>query len=272
QYFWGYSRSDGEVGVGEHGESDVAVPGVVAADLVVVESDLGLRGLEAVLDGPAGAGDPDEGVVAGAGGCEAHVVGDLEFTLAVGGQRPACEQPAAPTRGGGPLVDRQRGHRPVEHPRPFRAVAAAQTLPRLWWCLREEVIGAGGAGSDRDPLAAWNRHHIPDVAGFEPAPELVVATVGLVRGDPAGRDPAVQRSREHLLCEGGFRGELHAIGDVRLSAAVTVLGPRLRQIEFPIDQRATLAGGVGAEDAQLAVLYPSRRSRVLTLYPSRFHT
>lgn len=72
--------------MGEHGEGDVAVPGVVTANLVVVEPDLGSRGLEAVLDGPAGAGDSDEGVVAGAGRCEAHVVGDLEFAFVVGCQ------------------------------------------------------------------------------------------------------------------------------------------------------------------------------------------
>lgn len=47
---WGYRGSDGEVGVSEHREGDVPVPGVVAADLVVVEPDLGLGGLEAVLD------------------------------------------------------------------------------------------------------------------------------------------------------------------------------------------------------------------------------
>ncbi len=75
--------------MGEHGEGDVAVPGVVAADLVVVEADFGFRGLDAILGGPAGAGNPDEGVVAGGGGCVAQVVGDFEFAFAVGGQGPA---------------------------------------------------------------------------------------------------------------------------------------------------------------------------------------
>ena len=54
--------------MGEHGQGDVAVPGVVAADLVVVEPDLGLRGLEALLDRPPGAGDPDQVIVGGTGG------------------------------------------------------------------------------------------------------------------------------------------------------------------------------------------------------------
>ena len=65
--FWGDRGGDGEVGVGEHREGDVAVPRVEATDLVVVEPDLGLRGLEAFLDRPPGAGDPDEVVAGGAG-------------------------------------------------------------------------------------------------------------------------------------------------------------------------------------------------------------
>jgi hypothetical protein len=53
----------------------VAVPGVVSADLIFIESDLTFRGLEALLDGPSGAGDTDEFLVAGVGGSVAEVVG-----------------------------------------------------------------------------------------------------------------------------------------------------------------------------------------------------
>ena len=51
----------------QHGEGDVPVPGVVAADLVLVEADLVLGGLEAFLDRPAGAGDADQVLVGGSG-------------------------------------------------------------------------------------------------------------------------------------------------------------------------------------------------------------
>jgi hypothetical protein len=68
--------------VGEHREGDVAVPGVVAADLVLVEPDLVLRGLEALLDGASGAGDPDERLVAGAGRAAAAArLGDPEVIM-----------------------------------------------------------------------------------------------------------------------------------------------------------------------------------------------
>ena len=45
-------------GEGEHHQRDVAVPAVPAARLVVIEAELILGGLEAVLDRPAAAFDP----------------------------------------------------------------------------------------------------------------------------------------------------------------------------------------------------------------------
>ena len=38
--------------MGQHGQRDVPVPGVVAADLVLVEAGFGLGGLEAFLNRP----------------------------------------------------------------------------------------------------------------------------------------------------------------------------------------------------------------------------
>jgi hypothetical protein len=43
---------DGQERGGGHGQGDLGVPGVVAADLVLVEADLVLRRLEALLDRP----------------------------------------------------------------------------------------------------------------------------------------------------------------------------------------------------------------------------
>ena len=44
----------------QHGEGDVSIPGVVAADLVLVEANLAFGGLESLLDGPAGTCDADQ--------------------------------------------------------------------------------------------------------------------------------------------------------------------------------------------------------------------
>jgi hypothetical protein len=51
---------DGEERGGEHGQGDVAVLGVVFADLVVVQSGFVLGELERFLDTPTTSGDTDE--------------------------------------------------------------------------------------------------------------------------------------------------------------------------------------------------------------------
>jgi len=56
----GLGGGDGEEGVGQHGQGDVSVPAVVAADLVLVQADLAFGALEGLLDRPAGTSDPDQ--------------------------------------------------------------------------------------------------------------------------------------------------------------------------------------------------------------------
>lgn len=51
---------DGQERGGEYGQGDVAVPGVVFADLVVVQTGFVLGELEGFFHRPAGAGDPDQ--------------------------------------------------------------------------------------------------------------------------------------------------------------------------------------------------------------------
>jgi hypothetical protein len=51
---------DGEERGREHRQGDVAVPGVVFADLVVVQAGLVLGGLEGFLDAPPASGNADE--------------------------------------------------------------------------------------------------------------------------------------------------------------------------------------------------------------------
>lgn len=46
--------------MGGHGQGDVAVPAGIAADLVVVQAAFLFRGLEAFLNGPPAARDPDQ--------------------------------------------------------------------------------------------------------------------------------------------------------------------------------------------------------------------
>jgi hypothetical protein len=51
---------EGQVGMGDHREGDVPIPGGVLTDLVVVEADLVLGRLEHLLNAPPGSRDPDQ--------------------------------------------------------------------------------------------------------------------------------------------------------------------------------------------------------------------
>ena len=102
-------------------------------------------------------------------------------------------------------------------------------------------VGAGGPGVARDGLAAGHGDDVADAALLQPVPELPVPAVGLIRGHPRGRDAGVQRPAQHQPGELGLGGELHVVGDARLAAAVPVIGPRLGQVQLPVDQRAPLA-------------------------------
>ena len=63
--------------MGQHGKRDVAMPASPGADLVLIQADLALGGLEAGLDRPARAGDLDEVGECGAVGGMGEVEGEL---------------------------------------------------------------------------------------------------------------------------------------------------------------------------------------------------
>src|SRR5215207_6246262 len=79
---------DHQEGVGDHGEGDPAVPGAPAADLMLVQADQLLAGLEPLLDGPPGPGHPDQGRKRGGLGRVAAVEGQLPGALVAADQQP----------------------------------------------------------------------------------------------------------------------------------------------------------------------------------------
>jgi hypothetical protein len=75
----------GQMGVVEHRQGDVPVPGGVVTDLIGGQPGLVLGGLEALLDGPPGAGHGDELLEGGAGGAGADVKASSAASSAVWG-------------------------------------------------------------------------------------------------------------------------------------------------------------------------------------------
>lgn len=108
----------------EHGEGDAPVPAHVAADFVLVQAALVLRGLEALLDRPARPGDPHSYYNGGAQRGVSKVVGDLVgLADAATGQRPP--RPVGDLTLVVELSDgRKPDRRPVVDARSLRPVAA----------------------------------------------------------------------------------------------------------------------------------------------------
>ena len=112
----------GEVGVRQHGQGDVAVPAGPGADLVLIQADLALGGLEAGLDRPARAGDLDEVGECGAVGGMGEVEGEL---IGLGDAAP--DQEALLPAGRRVAAIGQIG--PVIEPRALGTIAGAEAMP-----------------------------------------------------------------------------------------------------------------------------------------------
>ena len=122
-----------------------------------------------------------------------------------------------------------------------------------------------------EPGIAGHGHHVVDVLLVQPGPQSGVVAVGLVRGEPRHGLPAVggQQPLEHALGQLRLGGELDLVADPGLRAAWPIVGPGLRQVQLPVDQRPPARGHVGQKHPELAVLDPARRPGVLPLHPRR---
>ena len=114
--------------MGQQGEGDVAVPGVVAADLAVVKAGLVLGRLEALLDSPA---EPATRISSSSGvrPGRSTVVSELQLILALRAHRAAQPQVPSP---------------------------AARCPPRARWPHPSRRPGALGAVPQLRRLHAWS--------------------------------------------------------------------------------------------------------------------
>jgi hypothetical protein len=126
-------------GVGEYRQGDPAVPGAPAADLVLVQADQALAGLEALLDGPAAPGDPDQGGQKDGAGCPAAVEGQLAGSLVAADQQPVLGSLIAI------LATVEADERPVVIAVALGASAGRDALPGPRWDAPEQGVGTLGA-------------------------------------------------------------------------------------------------------------------------------
>ncbi len=104
---------------------------------------------------------------------------------------------------------------------------------------------------------------------LRPAPDSVVGPIHAVTDHPGEGHARSMSPLQHRQAQLRLGRERDRLGHARLSALVRVIGPLLGQVERTIEQGVAVAAGVAEEDADLAVLDPPRRARVLPLHPGR---
>ncbi len=87
---------------------------------------------------------------------------------------------------------------------------------------------------------------------------MPVLPIGFVRSDPRGGQTADEASTDDVPGQFSLDGKAPFAGDLRRLAALAVGGPGFRQVEVPVDQGPTRAGGVGGEHPDLTVVDLSR--------------
>jgi hypothetical protein len=108
----------------------------------------------------------------------------------------------------------------------------------------EQGVGAVGIPAGDHAMIAGDRQHVADAAGLELGAQGGVGAVGLVAGDPGGRDAGVQRAGEHLGGQGWLGGKPDLVGDAGSAAAVGIAGPGAGQVQLPVDDGVAAAAGV----------------------------
>ncbi len=230
-------------------------------DLVVVESDLSLGGLEALLYRPAHPGNPHEGRQRRRFRCEAQVVRAL-----AGGSVAADQQLSAGD------VAVQDDPRPPVGARALGAGPSTAGLPGVLGKTAGRRVGTDWGAATVDAHAGGTRHrrNIASATSLQLRTQGGVLSVDLVSCDPPGRGAGVERGGDHVPGEVRLRREHRLLGYADCRAAGFVGAPAvLGQVEPTVDQRSPAPGRVGEEHPYLGVLDPSGGAGVLPLDTGR---
>jgi hypothetical protein len=164
------------------------------------------------------------------------------------------------------------GPGPVIPARAFGTGPGADAVPGAGGQGRGDVIGAQpalAARPGRDAVAAGDRQDITQAESGDPRAEGAVVAIHLVSRHPRGGHPRPGRLGDHLQGQLRLGRELHLRRDAGRGAPLRVIGPGLRQVDPPVDQRPAARRGAGQEHADLGVLDPPGRAAVLALHARR---
>ena len=243
------------------------VPGNPLPDLVMVKAYLALGGFETGLDGPAEAGTPHHVLQQRRPGREHQEQGDV---------LPVCQR--APYQHGviaglGSRHDQRLG-RPVVGARAFRSIPGAEAVPAL----------GGKVTSDLDrrsldhALVRPRAHRLGGLDGHDigPLPVLQrpaqpwIAAVNRIPKRPFRLKSGRPRPFQHDAGLVRLGPERRILGNAGVVTTLPVLNPVLRQIEFPIEERApAIRCGIIQEDTDLTILDLARGATVLSFHSGR---
>ncbi|MNS97487.1 hypothetical protein D3C72_1318210 [compost metagenome] len=203
----------------------MSLPAIPASYLVLVESNLAFRLLEAAFYRPAHAGDPNHLFQRRVTRSSAQEKIDLTV-----GDPPPEQSPAPPWLRG---VWIQRSPGPVVPTRSLLALARTEPMPVGLADLCQHVRDSAPCHSAR--YVARHSEDEGTPLSFEPAPKLAVLAVGLVACDPTLWRPALKGPRQHVLPQLRLCRERHALRNSCLLSSSRIVGPVLGQEQSSID-------------------------------------
>ena len=135
---------------------------------------------------------------------------------------------------------------------------------------RRERVDADRAGLGGDAAVGRHGQHVAQPVAADGRAQCRIGAVDLVAGHPRCGRVGLDRAADQHFGQGGFGRETPSIsGDSSLLAAVSILGPRLGQVQGAVDQRVSTRRRVGQIDRDLGVLDPPGGAAVPALHPHR---
>src|ERR1019366_10604146 len=126
----------------------------------------------------------------------------------------------------------------------------------------------------RLPQALIGSHgqHIGHLPPLQEPAQFAIVAVHLVGGNPSRSGACIQCAPDHAPRQLRLGGKLDRLSNPGLPAAFSILGPLLRNVQFPVHQRRALIAGIAEKHANLAVLDAPSRAAILTLHSRRMLT
>ena len=249
-----------EEGSSQQDEGEVAIPAEIAADFILIESQV-FGDFQILFDMPASAdGLHDEGERRVRGRPD-QVIGHLSRIIQAA---PKDEEVASID--GALVQEGQDG--PIKEALALGALALREALPvgRAQGTRREaaHISQQGtGWGLDTHDFGGRHRQRVGVALLLQEGAQLGAVTIDGIGHDPVDGEVSLVSALHHTLGQFGFGGKADGVGDMGSLPAWQIAAPLLGQVQFAVDQGMAASGDVGEEDADLAIFHASAHATIL---------